>query len=197
MENRAYSFYPKYCNWDGCVLPVDNRIAYNEANNNSAKQQLEEIAPGVILYEYPGKRIFALDHNTESLIFDVLYEIKTISLKNNEGSPAVQKTAIRQLQLYKEAGAEHTETLPSRIFWDYIAKKADVVVTSDEQTVDGKRFWAAQIGKAFRKKLRVSHWDENRKVITPIPTEYDFKNVVSSYYGDLPRYKASRVIIEL
>ena len=87
-----------------------------------------------------------------------------------------------QVLVWRSINDEHEQVLLgfARKMFEHFIEEYVVIVSDDEQTSEGRRFWQARISNAFRKAMFVYFTDLNEldddkiNVIHPIETESDF-----------------------
>lgn len=185
-SNRKYSIMPRNApaDWMPWTADHDNLQKYRSLNDDSRKKLLEQITPGVALYSLP-TRYFILDTENQKLLY--LVELKLSHING--------MSTISQMKVWRDYSASETKGIAERVFFDYIAPRADLVVTDGEQTPDGKRFWMLRIAEAYRRGLPVYLFDYNDKRIVQAMTFQEFHAMVPAFYGSSQKYSSKRIAI--
>lgn len=178
----------------------DDHILNNTAKNiqyarellsHKRLQLLEELSPGVNLYELPERYIVAdvTNPTVPKLIYFVQYTIKNLGF--------IGKRSICQILVWKDqAGYDELTGLPKRIFFDYLLPKADCIVTDYQQTSYGRTFWSNRIGNALKSGKYVYYVNfQPDRVIQQIHSIEELRKLTPTIYGNHQKYKQRRIVV--
>jgi hypothetical protein len=105
------------------------------------------------------------------------------------------QSTIQQIKVWADLNSIFTKNLSEKIFWEFIAPKADLIISDSEQTKAGKAFWQRRIAEAFRDGYPVYLIDMNASSQVEYKDHTSFIADVDGYYGNLPKFEPKRIAI--
>jgi hypothetical protein len=109
---------------------------------------------------------FCLDHNLGKVTYYMRYKVDSNKVLN--GQYVWQSLVWTDPKVH----ADYLIGVASKIFWEYLFNKFNVIVTDSEQTWKGRRFWEYRIGEALKKNLFVYFFNFQTKELVPL-TDFD------------------------
>jgi hypothetical protein len=130
-----------------------------------------------------------LDTQLEQITYDMTFE------KRNHHKLGEY---VWQSGVWVKEGYSYLDGLARKIFFDFLLKDNQVILTDSVQSWDGKRFWMNCIGRAFDKGLNVYYFDFKTEELIKIKDKQTweaFKNEHKDIWGKTDRHKMKRMII--
>jgi hypothetical protein len=186
MEQQTeLQLLPQNCpDWDGWSSSDFNSKYFRTLFNHSKKLQIDCLGPDIYLYQLPTK-YFLADIKNNHLLY-------VVELKNDVYK---KQSTIQQIRVWADLNSTFTKNLSEKIFWQFVAPRADLIISDSHQTKAGKAFWQRRIAEAFRDGYPVYLIDMNASTQVRYIDHTSFIADVDGYYGNLPKFEAKRVAI--
>jgi hypothetical protein len=161
-EPARVEFCPQnLASFDGWDDRGANARTYRDLAQDSRKRLIRAVADQVNLYSLPTK-YFVLDERNSKLLY--LAEVKREVFRG--------ESTIRQLQVWRDS-APVTKGISEEVFFSHLAPSADLVISDDQQSPAGKRFWQLRVAEAYAQGLPVFLIDLTAGTKTHVATADD------------------------
>lgn len=115
-----------------------------------------------------------------------------------EFSYTKQLPDVTQIKLWRLSTGSYNRGLAQDIFFNYLLKKYNTIISDRQQTKRGQEFWLSRMADAIREKLNVGLYHEILKETNWYDTKYgSFSKWVNDNYGwgEEPGYADLRYLI--
>lgn len=85
--------------------------------------------------------------------------------------------------------------LPVSVFFNFILKRYDVILSDNVQTGEGQYFWQRNMSEALARGLYVYHYQLMSATLTHIKDQEHMKSLTDKLWGETDDYKESLAII--
>jgi hypothetical protein len=178
----------------GTEFGLDNPIF----NGKRAKELLAKKQETIIDEE--GYEVFRTGSEVNGNI--ILYNKKTTKIDYLVAYEKIKVSAVgtflTQVKLWRNLGPYNTG-ITSKIFFEYILKRSDGIMSDAQQTPRGKEFWMQRLSQAYGKGLKVGLLNLNLRDVNWYDPSTDFedwlKNVEEKGWGVAEKYQAMRFVI--
>jgi hypothetical protein len=182
-NKKTYNMQPQFVDYRGFTTFSEKQAKYHELNNKKNKLSLA-VNGHVSLYRAP-TYFFMLDHNRQELLFYLKYQRHTVN----------GKSCVTQLEIWREKASLATAGVTQIVFWDYLAKEFDAVVSDQDQSVFGKSFWELRAAESFARGYKVSFLNMSTKVALVCSDEEQFRDNLHRFYGEDEKFRLWRLVI--
>lgn len=106
---------------------------------------------------------------------------------------------IRQVLVQRNEFSIDSANIPKKVFFDYLLPTFGTIVTDEEQTNDGKKFWLHATSEALDQpeKYTVYILNKNKGKTTKIEDNDHFKTLTDNIWGDTDCFKNIWIAISL
>jgi len=106
---------------------------------------------------------------------------------------------IRQVLVQRNHFSIDSANIPKKVFFDYLLPTFGTIVTDEEQTADGKKFWLHATSEALDNpdKYTVYVLNKTKGQTIEIVDHEHFKSLTDSIWGDTENFKNIWVAISL
>lgn len=103
-----------------------------------------------------------------------------------------------QSLVWRTAKYQHGQVLrdlASRVFFDYILSRYDVIMSDSQQTIEGHQFWRRKLSEALARQLHVYHFRFMTGQLAGIPDEAALEQACSELWGETEQHEDYLAII--
>lgn len=103
-----------------------------------------------------------------------------------------------QLLVWRSTDFTHSAILsglPGAVFFNFILKRYDVILSDNVQTGEGQYFWQRQMSEALARGLHVYHYQLMSAALTHIKDQAHMKSITDLLWGETDEYRESLAII--
>jgi hypothetical protein len=170
---------------------VKNKAYYNEYSGPKYqhKKKLFDLTEYAAVFQYKTE-FFCLDTNRKRVTYYMHYKVNN----NKILGQYVWQSLVWTLDIVH---GEYLVGVASKIFFDYLLPKFEVIVTDSEQTWKGQRFWKISIGTAINKGLNVYFYDFANHNIQQLTDTDELDDYQAKYdiWGIKPAHEMKRMVI--
>lgn len=106
------------------------------------------------------------------------------------------KFGVRQVLIHNFPGSSaFTTGIGAVIFWDYLFDNFKCLVSDNQQTIDGKKFWRYRIKEAFEKKMTVRVINTNDNTFVDVNSLSELEQLDQNIWGESKWFQ--RVVIAI
>jgi hypothetical protein len=124
---------------------------------------------------------------------DLAYVCRFVTL--GASSMQFKSKVITQVAVWRNFDVYVSRAFPAYIFFRMLLPKYGVVMTDNQQTKDGRRFWQARMGDALHKGLFVYTFDQNTRDLHRLHNTDDIDDAAPYLWKKDPKFRTRRVLI--
>lgn len=124
------------------------------------------------IYNNNDEYYIAIDSHDMKIVYYMSYNFTSVPILG---------MAVNQSFVWLDKDYPHTKGLPKKMFFDYLLKEHNIVITDSIQTWDGRDFWLRRLLEAFQKHLHVYYIDLSKNHIEPVMQYMDVYKLDKKY----------------
>jgi hypothetical protein len=165
----------------------NNKEIYLELKRDKFKELVFKVDEYSNMFRAKGI-YFILDDKIQQVTYKMTFKTDRNKLLGNY---------VWQSTVWSQGGISYLKGLPTKMIFDYLLKKYEVVVTDSEQSFDGERFWRNIIQEAFTKNINVYYYNFLSKELIKMKDFYDWWNFQThnDVWGDNKQHELKRMLI--
>lgn len=175
----------------------DQKLLYSDKLSRlNSSQVLSAIDQNIKLYAR-NDEIFALDSAKQQLVYLVKFIKDCKRFIDVVAGTNEHLHYVTQIRVFRDSTNTKTKGIAEEIFWQHLLPMTGLIVTDQDQTPDGRRFWGNRIGEAFDLDLKVGYWNQNNRQVLWFDNVDHYKIESDSLYKESDRsFQAHRLIIK-
>ena len=178
-----YDFDPSIDKYD-LTDSDENTKAYEKIMNSSKSRQIEKHNDSQYLYSYGDKIV----------LLNVVLKTVDYYVKIFQGKFKITGKYATQVEVWRSKDRA-VHGVVEKVFFDYILKSHNTILSDSLQTNDGKRLWVNLVSYAFERGLNVYVVDLNNGRLITVNDDNEYSKNISKFYSTTKSSEMVRIMI--